>query len=123
LYSVKADVQKNRLYVTLEGFFEKELMKECTDKTIEETKKLKRGFDVITDLSNFKPVGKEALAEVARGQSFFKQAGIRHGIRVESTSALTTNQFDRLGKSVDYNPNVVKNVLEAERLLDSFGHN
>ncbi len=119
MYSVKADVQKNRLYVTLEGFFEYQLMKECTDKTIEETKKLKRGFDVITDLSNFKPVGKQALAEVARGQAFFKQAGIRHGIRVESNSVFTMNQFDRLGKSVDYNPNVVKNVAEAERLLDS----
>ncbi|MHB8104110.1 MAG: hypothetical protein ACYDG5_01030 [Dehalococcoidales bacterium] len=121
MYTIKADVKKNRLYVTLVGFFQHELMKECTDKTIEEVKKLKPGFDVITDLSQFKPVGQDTLDEVARGQAFFKKSGIRHGIRVEGQSKLTSGQFNRAGKTVDYNPDIVASVEEAEKLLDSYG--
>jgi hypothetical protein len=120
LYTIKADIEKNRLYVTLVGFFNQILMKECTDKTIEEAKKLKPGFDVITDLSQFKPVGQDAQDEIARGQAFFKQAGIKHGIRIEGSATLASSQFNRLGKTVDYNPNVVKNLEEAEKLLDSY---
>ena len=119
MFTVKADVQKNRLYVTLVGFFDYKLMKECTDKTVEEVNKLKPGFDVITDISEFKPVGQDTLDEVARGQAFFKKAGIRRGIRVEGQSKLTGGQFSRLGKTVDYNPNVVENLEAAEKLLDS----
>jgi hypothetical protein len=122
LYTIKADVQKNRLYVILVGFFHYDEMKACTDKTIEAVKKLKPGFDVITDLSKFNPVGKDTLDEVARGQSFFKQSGIRHGIRVEGKAALANLQFSRTGKAVDYNPNIVATMEEAEKLLDSFGN-
>jgi hypothetical protein len=123
VFTVKADVEKNRLYITLVGFFHQDEMKACTDKTIEEAKNLKPGFDVITDVSQFKPVGQEALDEVARGQAFFKSAGIRHGIRVEGDSVLSSKQFSRIGKSVDYNPNIVKNIEEADKILDSYGHN
>jgi len=119
LFTIKADVQKNRLYVTLVGFFDHKLMKECTDKTIEEAGKLKPGFDVITDLSEFKPVGQDAVEEIARGQAFFKKAGIRRGIRVEGQSKLTSGQFHRLGKTVDYNPDIVDSIEAAEKLLDS----
>jgi hypothetical protein len=120
MYTIRADVQKNRLYVTMVGFFQRDLMKECTDKTIEEVKKLKPGFDVITDITQFKPVGQDAIDEVARGQAFFKKAGIRHGIRIEGKSKLTSGQFGRAAKTVDYNPNVVEDLAAAEKLLESY---
>lgn len=122
MYTIRADAQKNRLYVTLVGFFNHDLMKECTDKTIEEVKKLKPGFDVITDISQFKPVGQDAVDEVARGQAFFKQAGIRHGIRIEGQATLTSGQFGRAAKTVDYNPNVVPDIAAAEKLLESYNN-
>lgn len=123
MFTVKADVPKNRLYVTLEGFLHYPEMKACTDKTIEEAKKLKKGFDVITDLTNFNPVGQDAIDEVARGQAFFKESGIRHGIRIEGKAVLTNLQFNRTAKIANYNPNVVATLAEAEKLLDSFGTN
>lgn len=123
MFTVKSDVEKNRLYITLVGFFHQDEMKACTDTTIAEIKKLKPGFDVVTDVSQFKPVGQEALDEVARGQAFFKSAGIRHGIRIEGDAVLSSNQFSRVGKAVDYNPNIVKTVADADKLLDSYSRN
>lgn len=123
MYTINTDAVKNRLYVTLVGFFDYMTMKECTDKTIEEVSKLKPGFDVITDLSEFKPVGQDTLDEISRGQAFFKKTGIRHGVRIVGKAALTSSQFNRLGKAVDYNPNIVATMEEAEKLLDSYGPN
>jgi hypothetical protein len=119
MYTVSADIAKNRLYVKLVGFFDYKEMKEATDKTVTETAKLKRGFDVITDLSQFKPVGQEALDEVARGQAHLKNAGKRYAIRVEGKMKLSSLQFSRVGKNVNYMPDIVETMEEAEKLLDA----
>jgi hypothetical protein len=119
MYTVTADTAKNRLYVRLVGFFDYKEMKEATDKTIVETAKLKPDFDVITDLSEFKPVGQETLNEVARGQAHLNKAGKRYAIRVEGKAKLTSLQFSRMGKNTDYMPDIVGSLEEAEKLLDA----
>jgi hypothetical protein len=119
MFTVSADIAKNRLYVKLVGFFDYKEMKEATDKTIAETAKLKRGFDVITDLSEFKPVGQDTLDEVARGQAHLNKAGKRFAIRVEGKMKLTSLQFSRMGKNTDYMPDIVASLEEAEKLLDA----
>jgi hypothetical protein len=119
MYTVRANVPKNRLYVTLVGFFHYEEMKECTDKTIEESQKLKPGFDVITDISRFKAVDQKTLEEVTRGQVYFKQSGVRHAIRVCGAAVLTGIQFARAGKAVNYVPATVATMADAERYLDA----
>ncbi len=119
MYTVTADTVKNRLYVKLVGFFDYKEMKEATDKTIVETAKLKPGFDVITDLSEFKPVGQDTLDEVKRGQAHLNKAGRRYAIRVEGKMKLTSLQFSRMGKNTDYMPDIVASLEEAEKLLDA----
>ena len=119
MFTVTADVAKNRLYVTLVGFFDYKQMKECTNLTIVELGKLKPGFDVITDISQFKPLGQDTLVEVERAQAQFKKSGIRYGLRVEGRAKLTSAQFSRIGKNVDYIPDTVETIEEAEKLLDS----
>jgi uncharacterized membrane protein YdfJ with MMPL/SSD domain len=121
MFTIKADIQKNRLYVTLVGYFDYKEMKASTDKTIEEVRKLKRGYDLINDISQFKPASQDALKEVERAQSYLKKTGIRHGIRVEGKAKLSSIQFNRIGKTVDYLPDTVETIEEAEKLLDSFG--
>jgi hypothetical protein len=118
MYSIKADVDKNRLYITMQGFFSVEEMKACTDQTISESKKLKPGFDVITDISEFKPVSPEATKELERGQAFFKSAKIGRGIRVVGKSVTSGMQLNRTGKTVGYEPNTVATLAEAEKFLD-----
>lgn len=119
MYNIRADIPKNRLYVKLIGFFENKEMKECTDKTIEEAKKLKTGFDVITDISLFKAVNQDTLAEIKRAQTFFKIHGVRHAIRVAGSSLLANGQFNRVGKTVNYTPETVATLADAEKYLNS----
>ena len=119
MFTIRADIAKNRLYVKLVGFFDSKEMKEATDATIEGISKLKPGYDVINDISEFKPVGQDTLKEVERGQVYFKKSGIRHGIRIEGKTKLTNLQFNRIGKSVDYATDTVETLEEAEKLLDA----
>ena len=119
MFNVRADVAKNRLYVKLVGFFDYKEMKEATDATIEGIKKLKPGYDVINDISEFKPVGQDTLKEVERGQIYFKKSGIRLGIRVEGKAKLANLQFSRIGKTVDYATESAETLEEAEKLLDA----
>ena len=119
MFTVEVDIQKNRLRVTFHGFLDAREMKECTDTTIKESMKLKPGYDVITDISDFKVVGQDSLGEVTRAQAHFKKTGVRHAIRVIGTAALANSQFTRMGKSVDYVPQTAATAAEAEALLDA----
>lgn len=118
MYTVKADVAKNRLYITMVGFLKVDEMKKCTDEVIEESKKLKRGYDVITDISQFKPAGPETVKEIERGQEHFKATGVGRGIRVVGESVLSGMQFSRTGKTIGYDPDTVATVADADKLLD-----
>lgn len=118
MYSVKSDIKKNRLYITLEGFLKGPEMKECTDRAIEESRKLKSGYDVITDIKNFSPVDNQTVKEIERGQAHFKASNIRRGIRVAGKKVVTNLQFNRLGEQVGYDPDIVETMEEAEKLLN-----
>ncbi len=118
MYIIKADAEKNRLYITMVGFFKADEMKKCTDEVIEESKKLKRGYDVITDISQFKPVGSDTVKEIERGQRHFRETGISRGIRVVGESVISGMQFRRTGKATGYDPDTVATVADAEKLLD-----
>jgi hypothetical protein len=119
MYELKIDRVKNRLYITLEGFFSAEEMKQCSDETIEAVKQLKPEYDVITDISRFSPVGPETLQEITRVQVYFRESGVRHGVRIVGNRVITEMQFKRLGKGVGYTPTDVATLAEAERFLDS----
>ena len=84
MYTVKTDLAKNRLYIEMVGFFEIEEMQKCTNEVIKESKKLKRGYAVITNISQFKPAGSDAVKEIERGQEHFKATGVGRGIRVRA---------------------------------------
>jgi hypothetical protein len=118
MYNLRIDPAKNRLYVTLTGFFTPEEMKKCVDETILATKKLKTGYDVITDISQFKPGVPEVAKEIERAQTHFSTSGVGRGLRVVGHAALTAMQFSRTGKQAGYNSNNVATMEEAEKILD-----
>ena len=96
-YEIRADSNKNRLYVVLEGFFTDQQVKEAADKTIEEIDKLRPGFDVINDISKFKPASTEGAKNIARGQQYALKCGVNRVIRVISDEVIGRMQFERLG--------------------------
>lgn len=116
---LKIDASKNRLYVTMAGFFSVEDMKKWSDETIAMAKKLKPGFDVLIDISQFKPTSPEGTKEIERVQVFFKSSGVRLGAQVVGENVLSGLQFKRMSVISGFDPANVATLVDAEKLLDS----
>jgi hypothetical protein len=117
-WTMKADVARNRLYASLEGYFTADEMKRCADDTIEAAKKLRAGYCTITDISRCKPMPPEAAKDIERVQAYFRSSGARQGVRIVGTSVLSGMQFRRTGGSAEYNSVNMPSMEEAERFLD-----
>ncbi len=118
MHTLKIDSAKNRLYITMTGFFNYEAMKKWAAETIANAKKLNRGYDVIADISQFKPTTPEGTKEIERVQSFFKASGVRNGVQVVGENVLAGLQFKRMSIVSGYDPTNVDTLAEAEKLLD-----
>ena len=118
MYTVRVDVVKNRLYVTLSGFFSLEEIKRCGDETIAATQRLRPGYDVVTDITQFKAGTPEVAEDIKRVQHHFQTSGARQGVRIVGENAIAKLQFRRTGTDARYNSVNVATLEEAERLLD-----
>ncbi len=113
---IRADTSKNRLYLILAGTFEDEEMKQVADKTIAEVKKLRRGFDIINDISQCKPATIKGIDEIKRAQTAIKEGGVRRVIRIVGQS-VTEGQFVRRSQEVGYEADTASSIAEAEKML------
>ncbi len=121
-YTIRADRTKNRLYVILKGFFTEEQSHEALQTTLAELKKMKPGFSVITDISEFKPATQEVLERMQNGQKAIAASGVQRIVRVVDRKFITGQlQFLRQGKQIYQGQQEVvmaPSLEEAERLLD-----
>jgi hypothetical protein len=117
MFTIRADTVKNRLYVTLVGFFTLEEMKRCGDETIEATAKLRPGYDVVTDITEFKAGPPEVAQDIERVQAHFRKSGARQGVRVVGANVVSGMQFRRTGAQAEYNSVNVPSLEAAEELL------
>jgi flavin-binding protein dodecin len=119
MYEVNADTSQNRLYLDLEGSFDADTLDEAADDTIAEAQKLTVGFDIINDLTGFRPVSPEAAQAIQRAQEEMKQMGLDRVIRVvdEDTSQVVINAFERRSQKAGYSGETADRVEEAEQLL------
>ena len=115
---IRADVAKNRLYLVLIGFFQDDEVKVASDKCIAEATKLKAGFDVINDISQFKPASPKGADEIKRAQLFVKQHGVKRVIRIVGDAVITQAQFSRQEKEAGYNADTAATLADAEKILD-----
>jgi hypothetical protein len=117
MYKVEVDIARNRLYLTLVGFFSIEEIKRSGDETIKATSKLRRGYDVITDISNFKPGTKDIAKDIQRVQAHFQASGARQGVRIVGKSAIASMQFNRIAKDAGWRSTTVETLAAAEEFL------
>jgi len=117
MYTVRVDAAKNRLYVTLVGYFSIDEMKKCGDETIQATAQLRPGYDVVTDISQFKAGPPEVAKDIERVQAHFRKSGARQGVRIVGENALSGMQFRRTGAQAEYNSVNVPTLEAAEELL------
>jgi hypothetical protein len=119
-YDINADVLANRLHIDLTGRMDADEISEAADVTIEEAEALDDGFDIITDLSGFKPPSPEAAQPIKRAQGQLKEMGVDRVVRVtdEQTSEVVVNAFERRSRDVGYSGETADSLAEAEQMLE-----
>lgn len=119
MYQLRANVEKNRLYVTFQGFMTLEQIKEAQEVEFQEVeKKLKPGFDLIVDIRDFSPTTEDGAEELIRGQKKLIEMGINRLIRVIGEKMLGKMQLERLAKISSIVAETARSIEEAERMLD-----
>jgi hypothetical protein len=119
MFKVQANTIRNRLYLTLSGFFSAEESKACGDEVVAAIRRLKPGYDVVTDISEFKPGTPEVAKDIERVQAHFKATGARRGVRVVGSNAAGSMQFARLATQAGFVSSDVATLAEAEKVLNS----
>ena len=114
---VKADVRKNRLYVVLAGFFDDDEARQAADQVIQEIKKLRPGFDIINDISGFRPTTQKGAQEMVRAQRFARAAGVDRVIRIVPSETIGSMQFARTSKQAGYEADTAPSIAEADKML------
>jgi hypothetical protein len=123
-YEVRVNLAKNRIYIFFRGFMKDEVVKAAVDQIVAGVDRLKPGFDVITDISTFRPAGKQGTEEITRGQDYINRHGVHRIVRVVDAkkNLVSQNQFARLSENTyDKKINIesVGSLAEAESLLES----
>jgi hypothetical protein len=119
MIKIKADRIKNRLYVKLDGFFSEDDVKSAGNQIIQGAASLRPGFDVINDVSGFKPVKPEASDHIIHIQEEVKKMSLGRVVRVVGDNVLAKMQLSRTSREAGYNAYTVATYEEAEHLLDA----
>jgi hypothetical protein len=119
-YEVQADTRQNRLYLSLSGRMDREEIDAAAAATKETVREFDEAFDVINDLSGFKPVGPEDAKPIKETQHYLVERGVDRVIRVvdDETSTVITQMFERRSKDAGYSGETADSIEEAERLLE-----
>ena len=120
MYEVIPNRAKNRIFFRMDGFLTDEEVHEVVERMIAGIKSLQPGFDVINDLSSFKPVSPEGVKEIERLLRFSNEYGVRYVMRVSPPNIISRMQFDRIYRTTESNSltEYVASREEAERRLD-----
>lgn len=121
-YGFRVDSSKNRLYVQLSGYFRDDEVAPMLDELSQQLILVRPGFDVVTDLSGFKPGNAGATEALRRGGELVKAKGRRRAVRVTGGLVVGLMQFKRILGSVFKEDNVryAKSVAEADAILDEW---
>jgi len=119
MYDVKADIEKNRIYITIGKIEGEAAMQALSQTVISECQKLKKGFTCITDLRKYEVQDDMFESYVKETQEAMIQAGLAKVVRVRRETGLLGHfQFDNASMDVGYHAENVTAMAEAEKILD-----
>ncbi len=118
MYNNRADIAKNRLYVTFKGRMDVDEVKKGGANVIQEAKKLQPGFGCISDIAEFSPTTEEGRLAMQNVMKTLKDMGIGKVIRIVANS-VSGYQWQRTSKAIGYAADEVGTLAEAELLLDN----
>lgn len=119
MYDVKADIDRNRIYITI-GNLEGEVEMQTLAQAVKaECQKLKKGFTCITDLRKYKVQDEHFEDYIKETQEAMIQAGLAKVVRVRRETGLLGHfQLDNASMEVGYHAENVTSMEEAEKILD-----
>jgi DNA repair photolyase len=115
LVSVKADIDKNRLYTTLKGHLSKADIFTLPEDLRHEANKLKPGYLAISDVSEYKPISNENLDTISK----IMEAAIetKMGTTIRVVSDASESDLQKLSSSKHgYKAFICRTLAEAEKL-------
>jgi hypothetical protein len=119
MYDIKANIEENRLYITLGKFGNYEEMYEVASRIRDEANKLQRGFDALTDLRKYEVLGENYESLMKGIQQFLIEAGVSKVVRVvRKFGAWGHVQLDRASMDAGYHAEYVHSMEEALAILD-----
>ncbi len=119
MYSNRADVSKNRLYVTFKGRLEVQEVAAGGANVIQEARKLRKGFGIISDITEFIPTTEEGRLSMQNTMKTLNDMGVGHVVRiVKNLESVSGSQWQRTSSAAGYKADQVTNLAQAEALLD-----
>lgn len=117
--SIRSDTVENRLYIDLEGRLDVDEIADGAEQAVSAAEELAEGYDIITDLSGFKPPSPDAMKPIKEAQAELKEMGLDRVVRVidEDTSEIVGLSFNRRSKDVGYTGERAETVEEAKEML------
>ena len=119
IYDIYATSEKNRIYMKLKGFFRDEQVKEAADKFLSELEKLQPNFDIINDISEFRPATQSGAQIIKETQIKVAKKGIKRLVRVVDKRVMGLLQFKTNSKEAGYDGISVNSLDEAIKYLES----
>ncbi len=119
MYDVTADIEKNRIYITVGKLEGESAMQALAQAVKAECQKLKKGFTCITDLRKYEVQDDRFENYVTQTQEAMIEAGMSKVVRVRRETGLLGHfQFDNASMNVGYHAENVTSMEDAEKILD-----
>lgn len=119
-YEVEVDGVRNRLFLTLDGMLDGETAGEAMDVMLERAENLDSGFDMVNDISSYKPMSQDATDELERGKQGLSALGMSAVVRVTGDSVVGKMQFERVVSDTSFHVATAETPEQAEEFLDEF---
>jgi hypothetical protein len=120
-YMVDLDHENDRLYLELTGMLDEETAHEAAEAAAEGGHDLGEGFQMINDISEFKPLSQAATDAIEKGKAGVAEAGVSAVVRVVGESVTGKMQFDRVGdEDQSYHVATAESREQAVEFLEEF---
>ncbi len=119
MHDIRADLDKNRIYITIGKLEDETEMKQIVAEVKSECRKLKRGFTCLTDLRNYEFQDERFEDYVRKAQKTLLDTGMSGVVRVRrKTGAIAHIQFDNVSSDLGYHAENVTSIEDGEKFLD-----
>ncbi len=93
MHRIKIDIPKNRIRITLSGFFNLKTAGETVIELEKNVRKLEPNFDIICDVCSFKPTNIYVLKKIAEAKKMFDKYGARYAVFAVGSSRYALTMF------------------------------